>query len=79
MVKVVEDCPAKIAISAISAISPKIVVGVDEHQRPEINYMWICPTLICHSLRQKKGISVKVTVTVTVTAYVDPQHFAVLT
>ena len=39
------------------------------------------PTLICHSLRQKKGISVKVTVTVTVTvtAYVDPQHFVVLT
>lgn len=45
---------------------PKIAVGVNEHQRPEVNYMWIYPTLICRSLRRKKGI-------------VDPQHFAVLT
>ena len=46
-----------------------VVVGVHEHSRRELYYLWICLTWIC------QGISTKVEVT----AYGDPQHFEVMT
>lgn len=31
-----------------------VVVGVNEHLRPDVNYTWICPTVNCRSLEEKK-------------------------